>query len=148
MGTWFVDKPSSRDGSAEVVAMPRETICFRVVTRGMYPDLVKKTMNMNLAVIKLYEGLSYTYEIVTDNKISIDSIEKCYEVIVPPYYETRTGAKFKARALQYAMEQNVSQLRDQDWVIHLDEETLLTKSSMNGILKFAFKNQHPIGQGN
>lgn len=144
IGTLFVDDTKSN----LPVQVPNETICFRVVSRGFYSDLVKENLNKNLSVIKTFDALKYTYEVVTDNKIGIQAISNCFEVVVPEDYETKTGAKFKARALQYALEKNVSNLKDSDWIIHLDEETLLTKSSMKGILKFTYENKHPIGQGN
>lgn len=50
---------------------------------------------------------------------------------------TKTNAKFKARALQYCLEHNVTNLRDEDWVVHLDEETLLT---LNSVFFFLFFN--------
>jgi egghead protein (zeste-white 4 protein) len=130
----------------EPVRIPQETVCFRVVTRGMFPNLVKKNKDMNLSTLKTYESLNYTYEIVTDKELGIEG-DDCYEVLVPSDYETKNGAKFKARALQYALERNESKLNYNDWIVHLDEETLLTKRSINGILKFCTDNKHPIGQG-
>ena len=99
-------------------------------------------------MLKGFSKLKYTYEVVTDNRIGdIDTVKRCYEVVVPDDYSTKTGAKFKARALQYAIEQNVSNLNNDDLVVHLDEETRLTKSCVIGIIKFANQNKHQIGQG-
>lgn len=52
------------------------------------------------------------------------------EVIVPTTYCTKSGAKFKARALQYCLEDDVNILRDEDWIVHLDEETLLSTNAV------------------
>jgi egghead protein (zeste-white 4 protein) len=71
----------------------------------------------------------------------------CRELVVPENYRTKTDAKYKARALQYALEDSVNILNDEDWIVHLDEETLLTKSSLVGILNFLYENKHQIGQG-
>lgn len=129
----------------KIYKIPHKKICFRVVTRGTYPSLIKKNLEYNLSILKAFEQLKYTYEVVTDNKIG--DIESCYEIIVPEDYSTKTGSKFKARALQYAMEQNISDLDTNDLVVHLDEETRLTKSSIIGIVKFAGQDKHQIGQG-
>ena len=145
--TFFRD---SKDKKPKItVKIPEKNICFRVVTRGMFPKLIMKNLDYNLSVIKGFENLKYTYEVVTDKKIGdIDTTEKCYEVVVPDDYTTKTGAKFKARALQYAMEQNASNLNDNDILVHLDEESRLTKSCIMGLIDFANQDKHPIGQGN
>lgn len=43
---------------------------------------------------------------------------------------TKSGALFKSRALQYCLEDDVNILQDDDWVVHLDEETLLTENAV------------------
>ena len=143
--TFFLDHNNKK---RKALKIPKKTICFRVVTRGTYPRIIKKNLEYNLSVIKGFENLKYTYEVVTDKKIGdIDTTEKCYEVVVPDEYTTKTGAKFKARALQYAVEQNASNLNDNDILVHLDEESRLTKSCMIGIIDFANQDKHQIGQG-
>ena len=57
-------------------------------------------------------------------------------------YRTKTGAKFKARALQYGLEPSVRILQDDDWIVHLDEETVLTHSALVGILNFVQDNKY------
>lgn len=132
----------------KAITSPKKTVCFRVVTRGTYPELVKETAEKNLSVLKAYDKLRYTYEIVTDIPISIGKLHaKCFEVIVPGEYQTKNNSKYKARALHYAVEANVSQLTDDDVIVHLDEESLLTPSCIEGVVKFINENKHQIGQG-
>ena len=126
---------------------PDTKLCIRVVTRGMFPELIKSNLEKHKNLLKPFKTLQYTYEIITDVPLGLDKNTECYEVVVPKEYETKTGAKFKGRALQYAIELNASNLTDDDWVLHLDEESLLTKSSIEGIIEFMAKNKHPIGQG-
>ena len=38
-------------------------------------------------------------------------------------------------------------LGDEDWIIHLDEETIMTPDSVKGVFNFAAKGEHQIGQG-
>lgn len=124
------------------------TIGFRIVTRGNFPDLVKNNIKKHMQLLNSFEMISsFIIEVVTDKSIGLSNHDKVYELVVPSDYKTKTGAKFKARALQYALEENVSKLKHNDWIVHLDEETLLTKSSIIGILDFVIKNNHPIGQG-
>jgi egghead protein (zeste-white 4 protein) len=69
------------------------------------------------------------------------------EIVVPPDYRTKSGALFKARALQYCLEDKVNLLSPNDWIVHLDEETLLTENSVRGILNFVGDGKHQFGQG-
>ena len=39
-------------------------------------------------------------------------------------------------------------LKNEDYVVHLDEETVLTEDAVKGILNFISDNKHVIGQGN
>lgn len=38
-------------------------------------------------------------------------------------------------------------LADQDWIVHLDEETVLTDNAVRGILNFVFDGKYSFGQG-
>lgn len=122
-------------------------ICIRVVTRGGFPKLVRNnvTRNMNLCIDVGMEN--FMIEVVTDKAINLPNDRRVREVVVPPDYKTKTGALFKSRALQYCLEDSVNTLADNDWVVHLDEETLLTENSVRGILNFVLDGQHQFGQG-
>ena len=39
-------------------------------------------------------------------------------------------------------------LKNEDYIVHLDEETVLTEDAVKGILNFISDNKHVIGQGN
>lgn len=148
-------------------------ICFRVVTRGDYPDLVKSNLRRNLKTC-FDVGLmdNFIFEIATDKELNLLEYadnKKVREILIPSDYQTRTGALFKvsffknnflvqfhktnfflfsqSRALQYCLEDNVNQLGKSDWIVHLDEETLLTENSVRGIINFVLKNKHEFGQG-
>lgn len=122
-------------------------ICIRVVTRGDYPQLVKSNVNRN--VNKCIEaGLeNFQIEVVSDKPIGLAPHRRTREVVVPSEYRTSSGALFKARALQYCLENDVNELVDHDWIVHLDEETLLTENSIRGILNFVLDGKHQFGQG-
>jgi egghead protein (zeste-white 4 protein) len=124
-------------------------IIIRVVTRGNFPDLVRKNVERNLNTC--YEvGLdNFHIEIVTDKPINLEGLPSntIREIVVPTDYRTKTGALFKARALQYALESNTDGLFSDDYIVHLDEETIMTKDSIRGILNFVGSNEYDIGQG-
>ncbi|KAK6173829.1 hypothetical protein SNE40_017218 [Patella caerulea] len=93
-------------------------------------------------------GLSnYVFEVVTDNFIGITESLNVREVVVPNSYQTRHGSRYKARALQYCLEEGVNILSDNDWIIHLDEETLITENSLIGVINFINDGKYEFGQG-
>lgn len=111
-------------------------ICIRVVSRGDFPDLVKNNVRRNLNTCLDLGMDNFIIEIVTDKAIGVDKNPRVRELIVPNTYKTKTGALYKARALQYCLEDDVNILNADDWIVHLDEETLLTDNSMRGIINF------------
>ena len=114
-------------------------ISIRIVTRGDYPDLVKKNVNRNMNTC-LDLGLDkFIIEVVTDKAMNLAKSSRVREIVVPDTYRTKTNCMYKSRALQYALEDDVNLLNDDDWIVHLDEETILTESSVRGILNFLFE---------
>lgn len=71
-------------------------ICIRVVTRGDYPDLVKRNVTRNLNLC-LDVGLeNFLVEVVTDKMIpGLNDYTRVREVVVPSSYATKSGALFK-----------------------------------------------------
>lgn len=122
-------------------------ICIRIVTRGDFPDLVKANVNRNMNTC-LDTGLeNFHIEVVTDKTINLPKHRRIHEVVVPKEYRTKTGALFKSRALQYCLEDTVNLLNGNDWIVHLDEETILTENSVRGIINFVLDGKYPFGQG-
>lgn len=122
-------------------------ICIRVVTRGDFPDLVKTNVARNMNTC-LDTGLeNFLMEVVTDKPINLPKHRRIREIVVPHDYQTKTGAMFKSRALQYCLEDHVNVLNNTDWIVHLDEETLLTENSVRGVINFVLDGKHPFGQG-
>lgn len=134
--------------------------CFRVCTRGDSPLLVKDTCQRNAALLNEM-GVPSIIEVVTDNclglpdtrnlkRLDLNGLAGCahiVQMVVPSTYQTSKGALFKARALNYALKAGGSCLDDEDMIIHLDEETLLHRSSVQGIQVFARAYPDRIGQG-
>eukprot|EP00088_Acartia_fossae_P068071 TRINITY_DN8564_c0_g2_i2.p1 TRINITY_DN8564_c0_g2~~TRINITY_DN8564_c0_g2_i2.p1 ORF type:complete len:472 (+),score=66.19 TRINITY_DN8564_c0_g2_i2:49-1464(+) len=122
-------------------------ICVRVVTRGLYPNLVKKTVRKNINTLLDSNIENFVVQVVTDNPIDLPKDKRIIETVVPSSYKTKSGALNKARALQYCLEDDINVLGDDDWIIHLDEETLLTEASVRGIMNFITEGKHSFGQG-
>ena len=85
---------------------------------------------------------------MTDNSINLTKFDKrVMETVVDSTYKCKSGALNKARALQFCLEEDKNFLNDEDWIVHLDEETLLTEAAVRGILNFITAGKHSFGQG-
>lgn len=123
-------------------------IVVRIVTRGDYPTLVRRNVQRNRDTLEAIGVTNYIIEVVTDQPVLLARDYRCRETVVPDSYRPRSGARFKARALQFCLEPHVNQLSSDDWIVHLDEETLLTENSVRGILNFISRSDAPdFGQG-
>ena len=49
--------------------------------------------------------------------------------------------------LQYCLEEGISKLTDNDYVVHLDEETVIIEDAVRGIVNFIAEDKHALGQG-
>jgi egghead protein (zeste-white 4 protein) len=75
----------------------------------------------------------YVIEVVTDTLVVTlpQPDSDIRYIVVPKDYRTAKNSLYKARALQYAVE--TSPLPANAWIVHLDEETQLTRSGVKGI---------------
>lgn len=100
-------------------------------------------------------GAIFDIEVVTDLEVASKiGAPYAHYLVVPPDYTPPNGAKWKARALHYLLEKSSARTQAQDspknvWVLHMDEESLLTPEAMAGIHRFinASENAQKIGQG-
>lgn len=111
-------------------------------------------------------NVRYEIEIVTDTRVpKKDRVPtthgSVYYYSVPQRYETDTKVKYKARALQYCLQRRNARLSRVDemnwqqsdvWVLHLDEESIMTSQAIIGIRGFINKyslrrSDGAIGQG-
>ena len=133
---------------------PKETlsadmpfICFRVVTRGLFPHLVRTTTLHNIELCRRNGLNNFKFEIVTDKPLSMGNFSDIIETVVPDQYRSAKNAMYKARALQYCLEPDINILSNADWIVHLDEETKLTDDVIYGIADFVTSSNADIGQG-
>jgi egghead protein (zeste-white 4 protein) len=113
--------------------------CIRIVTRGNYPELVRANVERNMTLCLDYGLDRFVIEVVSDRELALPKMPKLRELVVPEAYKTKRGTLFKARALQYALEVDKEFIGDEDWIVHLDEETALTRSSLTGTHSFFVK---------
>ena len=122
-------------------------ICIRVVTRGDFPDLVKRNVTKNMKTCLDMGFENFLIEVVTDKALNLPKDKRIREIVVPVDYQTKSGALYKSRALQHCLEDNINVVNPNDWIVHLDEETIITENSLRGIMNFVSDGKYPFGQG-
>ncbi|KAK3609716.1 hypothetical protein CHS0354_011407 [Potamilus streckersoni] len=134
---WFNPFEEIRRPIVNTATLPR--ICFRMVTRGIYKDLVLSNLQRNREICVQSELFNCIFEVVSD--VYIPGIEDyCRQIVLPNTYNTKRGTLFKARALNFCLEPGVSMVQDNEWIVHLDEETTLSEASI-------YEGKADIGQG-
>jgi egghead protein (zeste-white 4 protein) len=63
-------------------------LCFRVVTRGLYPDLVKTNVERNIKTCYKVGLDNFKFEVVTDNALNLPKSALVRELVVPNDYQT------------------------------------------------------------
>jgi len=117
---------------------------FRIITRGHNPHLVAESVSRAYRTLALQMRVSdWCIEVVSDQPLPLDERDgQMRLIVVPANYQPPNGAKYKARGLQYALE--VSAARDEDWIIHLDEETGFDQYTVRAIHRFIYKQRRQI----
>jgi egghead protein (zeste-white 4 protein) len=139
--------PSRKDRHADQIA---QFVCWRIVSRGTNTEALAGTIRRVQAEMQATPLFRYVIEVVTDipNPLLPQGRNIVY-LVVPEGYQTPKGSKFKARALQYAVEH--SPLRDTSWIVHLDEESRPVPSGIRGVARMINEEERSgrlrIGQG-
>ena len=110
-------------------------ICWRIVSRGINIEALRSTIiacRQEMARTPLFP---YLIEVVIDTVPPGDNLPAAggdlQYIVVPKYYKTPNNSLAKARALNYALWR--SSLPSDAWIIHMDEESWPTASSITGI---------------
>uniref|UniRef100_A0A646QCK4 Beta-1,4-mannosyltransferase egh n=1 Tax=Hemiscolopendra marginata TaxID=943146 RepID=A0A646QCK4_9MYRI len=122
-------------------------ICFRFVTRGHYFELIKNNVEVLKNICFKLGMKRFVIQVATETQLPLKEDEYVKQTVIPKDYVTKSGALFKARVLQYCLEDGVNFLRDNDWIVHLDEETKASENSIKGILNFVSDGRYQLGQG-
>lgn len=135
--------------SIEVI---QSKMIYRIVTRGFNHEAVwdtVKVLDKELHYFFETTGNISEIEVVSDNPLPLpDTLTRLKLILVPSEYKTTNDTRFKARALHFALTN--SDAVDEDFLVHLDEETRLTQHTLFAITHFLVKhkdNPTVIGQG-
>lgn len=134
---------------AQPISRPLDvTLYFRYVTRGNNPRLVAEVVDDSFHVLQSsLPFANWKIEVISDNPLAISAYEGQVQVIVvPDDYSLPNGTKYKARALHYAT--TASTAREEDWVIHLDEETRFDTDTVRRIQAFVIGERYNLRTSN
>jgi egghead protein (zeste-white 4 protein) len=134
--------------NSPITAIPH-LVCFRFVSRGENAEVLKSAISSVHACMRQVPLFPYVVEVVTDSHHLDLANYDVRHYMVPHDYVTPNGTLYKARALNYAVEQ--SGLPDDAWIMHCDEESHATPSLISGIAQAVLEEEttgrHRIGQG-
>jgi cellulose synthase/poly-beta-1,6-N-acetylglucosamine synthase-like glycosyltransferase len=118
---------------------------FQITTIGHMEIVTESIDNIN-RICKEVGYNNYRIDVVSEVNESFDGSDT---IIVPQNYSTFNHAKYKARALQYAVEQREKKGENTSdiWIYHLDDESMITKQGLSSILDHADNNREPIAEG-
>lgn len=126
-------------------------VVLRIVSRGTNAECLLTTIRKCQSEMRKTPLFPYLVEVVTDgNAFVAPDDPDVLHTKVPDSYVTPNGSRFKARALHYACLYSV--VPSNTWVVHLDEESQPTSSSIKGIADMIAKCEHDkdvrrVGQG-
>lgn len=125
-------------------------VSWRIVSRGTNVSALQSTIERCQREMAARPLFPYVIEVVVDDKApDLPQAPNIRYIVVPNGYETPNGSLFKARALQYALDN--AALPDDAWIVHLDEETQPTASGVEGIAQMIREEEaagtYRIGQG-
>ena len=82
--------------------------------------------------------------ILTDAPCSAKVLGLGLRVEITPATFRAQKARFKARSLEWF--RTALQFRDDDWILHLDEESVIDKHTIGACIDFIERGEHDIGQ--
>lgn len=149
LGTMAYRHPDDLDQAQPI----NRALCWRVVTAGKNIDVVLSTIRRCQSEMAKSPLAQYIIEVVIDECDNVRRLPMDQKdvriIVVPQDYQAPNRSRFKARALHYALLH--SPIADTTWIVHLDEETQPTSSSIKGICKFIAEEEESerlrIGQG-
>ncbi len=142
MGAWVLPMLPMLSGLVGMLAHPRRdkavlanplpnVVSFRIVSRGQNAAVLHETVRNIERVMEDLPVFNWAVEVVTDQPVLWPASAWVHFIRVPEGYRTPKRTRFKARALQYALQ--YSPLPADGWIVHMDEETQLTYSAVLGI---------------
>ena len=133
----------------------RQVVSWRVVSKGENTEALTGTIEAIRREMKAMPLFRYVIEVLVDVNTEAVGLppeeDELHYIRVPKIYETLNETRAKARALHYALQ--TSPLQREAWIVHMDEESHPTSSSIAGIAAAIMEEERDnpdsprIGQG-
>jgi egghead protein (zeste-white 4 protein) len=124
-------------------------VCYRVVSKGINKEALRDTIYAIRREMHETPLFPYVIEVVLDSVKSVEGLPKeegnLHYIVVPENYQLPSGTKAKARSLNYALYH--SPLKNRVWLLHCDEETHPTRSSIIGVANAISEEEHRATKG-
>ena len=126
-------------------------IVFQFCSRDA-PLIVYQAIKRVHHACKAVGYLNYQVDLITDTEVPNTVFNKinAKNIVVPLNYQTKPPVKYKARALQYAIDQRKKhhQANSKRWIYLLDEESMVTEQTIRALLQYiSNKDAKPIAEG-
>ncbi|KFY66007.1 hypothetical protein V496_02228 [Pseudogymnoascus sp. VKM F-4515 (FW-2607)] len=122
------------------------TLYLSLVTAGSNPEAVKRGITKMLPLLTVDPRVKIA--LITDEPKDklFANLSSSITLVTTPISYTPAHAKYKARALEYF--RTSSKLASSDWVLHLDEETVIDAHTVRACIQFIQEEkQYHLGQG-
>jgi hypothetical protein len=133
---------------------------FQVTTRGGAGPVLERTVGGIVGIASAQPWLAgrMSVEVVTESVSDADDLAVRFAggpipvdaVVVAPGYQTPKGTGLKARALHHMVEKRLEGWNakpGRTFVVHLDEETLVTEEHLLVLVDYLSRDPRPISQG-
>lgn len=127
------------------VSINPKKVIFQITTIGNMEIVQESVDNIN----RICKEVGYSnYEVCVVSEVD-ETFNGAVTMTVPKNYSTISNAKYKARALHYAVEQREKNGENtaEIWLYHLDDESMITKQGLLSILDHIDNNREPIAEG-
>lgn len=118
-----------------------ETLYLCLVSKGTNRETVLRTIT---ALHHLQQGHRIRLVLLTEEGRDFDAAQLGCDVIFVPHDYSPPLARYKARKLEYF---RIHRLRERDWALHLDEETLVDNHCIQACVDFIERTSWEWGQG-
>jgi len=120
-------------------------VIFQITTIGNMEIVQESIDNIN----RICKEVGYNNYIINVVSEVNETFDGAVTTTVPRNYSTINNAKYKARALHYAVEQREKNGENTAdiWIYHLDDESMITKQGLLSILDHIDNNREPIAEG-
>lgn len=161
---WFTSRASFRRPPTPDIAALRTrelpNLKIQVTTKGGALAVVERSLRQLDQICAKHPWLapSVTAEVITESEVEAHRLSALFTaatlpvtaIQLPPDYQTPNGTQMKARALHYLVERRragFNQRTGTTYVVHFDEETLVTEEHLLVLLDYLTTAPHPISQG-